>query len=188
MRLLPLTALALAGVALAGAPGIARADVYRWIDEQGVPHYSDQWVPGSVIIKTVKPHPAGADTTARTSEQKGLGAAGNRVSQDLSDQVNARAMQQDMAKIREVQCKAAKERYQRAIESRRVFKDNANGEREYLSDQAADAYREQARKAVLERCGSVPEFVPDQPIPEPQPIEPKPIPEPRVNPAEATSR
>jgi len=34
----------------------------------------------------------------------------------------------------------------------------------------------------------VPEFVPDQPIPEPQPITPQPIPEPKVNPANATSR
>ncbi len=182
MRLLPLSALI-----LAGALSVARADVYRWIDEHGVPHYSDQWVPGSVVIKTVKPRPASADTSARTSEQKGLTAAGSRISGELSDQANARAMQQDVAKIREVQCKAAKERYQRAIESRRVYKDNPNGEREYLSDQAADAYREQARKAVQERCGSVPEFVPNQPLPEPQPIEPKPIPEPKVNPAAATS-
>ena len=178
MRLLPLTALILTGALV-----IARADVYRWVDEQGVPHYSDQWVPGSVVIKTVKPHPAGADTTARTTEQKGLGAAGNRASQEFGgDQANARAVQQDVARTREVQCKAARERYQRAVESRRVYKENANGEREYLTEQAADSYREQARKAVLDRCGSVPELVPDQPIPEP-----KPIAEPKVNPAEATS-
>ncbi len=183
MRLLPITALI-----LIGALGIARADVYRWVDEQGVPHYSDEWVPGSVVIKTVKPHPVSADTTARATEQKGLGAAGNRAAQDLGDQANTRAVQQDMTRTREAQCKAARERYQRAIEARRVYKDNTNGEREYLSEGAADAYREQARKAVLERCGSVPEFVPDQPLPEPQPIEPKPIPEPKVNPAAATSR
>ncbi len=182
MRLLPFTALI-----LTGALGVARADVYRWIDEQGVTHYSDQWVPGSVLIKTLKPHPASADTTARSSEQKGLAAANNRMAENLSDEANARATQQDVAKVREVQCKAAKERYQRSLESRRMYKDNTNGEREYLSDQAADAYREQARKAVQERCGSVPAFVPDQPIPEPKPIEPKPIPEPKVNPAQATS-
>jgi len=182
MRLLPLTALI-----LTAALGVARADVYRWIDEHGVTHYSDQWVPGSVLIRTLKPRPASAETSSRSSEQKGLTAANNRIAENLGDEANARATQQDVAKIREVQCKAAKERYQRSIESRRLYKDNTNGEREYLSDQAADAYREQARKAVLDRCGSVPEFVPNQPIAEPKPIEPKPIPEPKVNPAEATS-
>ncbi|HEX7198365.1 MAG TPA: DUF4124 domain-containing protein, partial [Dongiaceae bacterium] len=76
-RLVPIIALI-----LSGALGVARADVYRWIDEQGEPHYSDQWVPGSVIIKTVKPHPAGADSGARGFDQKSLAASNNRVSAD----------------------------------------------------------------------------------------------------------
>jgi hypothetical protein len=182
-RLLPIVTLILAGTL-----NVARADVYRWIDEQGVTHYSDQWVPGSVLIKTVKPHPAGSEIGARSGGQKGLTAANNRLSAQLSDQENARATQQDVTKARAALCKTAKDNYMRAIQSRRVYKDSKSGEREYLSDEAADAYRVEARKDVQEKCGSVPEFAPDQPIPEPQPIEPKPIPEPKVNPAEATSR
>ena len=46
----------------------------------------------------------------------------------------------------------------------------------------ADAYREVARKDVLDRCGKVPTFDVNAPIPEP-----KPIPDPKVNPADATS-
>ena len=176
-RLLPITFLI-----LAGALTVARADVYRWIDEHGVPHYSDQWVPGSVVIKTIKPRPSTFNSTARSSEQKNLSSSNNRVSTDLNDQANSRAVQQDVTKTRDAQCKAAKDRYMKSIQSRRVFKENKDGEREYLSDDAADAYREQARKDVQDLCGSVPAFTPDQPVPEPQPI-----PEPKVNPAEATS-
>lgn len=182
-RLLPIAALI-----LAGALNVARADVYRWVDEQGVTHYSDQWVQGSVLVKTVKPHPAGSEAAARSTDHKSIAAANNRVSSELSEQANARAVQQDVTKAREAACKKAKDNYTRAIQSRRIYKENKNGEREYLSDDAADTYRAQARKDVQEQCGSVPEFVPNQPIPEPQPIEPKPIPEPKVNPAEATSR
>jgi hypothetical protein len=40
---------------------------------------------------------------------------------------------------------------------------------------------------VQASCGSVPQFDPNAPIPEPQPIDVKPIPEPKVNPAAATS-
>ena len=176
-RLLPITALI-----LAGALTVARADVYRWIDEHGVPHYSDEWVPGSVVVKTVKPHPSSFTSTARTSEHRSLASSGDRASTELNDQANARAVQQDVAKTREVQCKVAKDRYLKSVQSRRVFKVNKDGAREYLSDDAADAYREQARKEVLDLCGSVPAFTPDQPGPEPQPV-----PEPKVNPAEATS-
>ena len=173
-RLLPITALLLAGVLTS-----ARADVYRWIDEHGVPHYSDQWVPGSVVIKTIKPHPSTFTSTARATEHRSLASSSDGT--EFSDQANARAVQQDLAKTREVQCKAARDRYMKAIQSRRIVKQNKDGEREVLSDEAADAFREQARKDVQDHCGSVPAFTPE-PIPEPRPI-----PEPKVNPAEATS-
>ncbi|HEX8810222.1 MAG TPA: hypothetical protein VF760_14645, partial [Xanthobacteraceae bacterium] len=87
-----------------------------------------------------------------------------------------------------VLCKQSKDSYMRAITSRRVYKEGTEGERSYLSDADADAYREQLRKQVQDYCGSVPQFDPNAPIPQPQPIEPKPIPEPKVNPAAATSQ
>jgi len=172
---------------LAGAFTLARADVYRWIDEHGQAHYSDQWVPGSEVIRTGKAHPAGAEAAAQSADLRTLTAGANRASAEVSNQENARAVQQDVARTRDAQCKAAKDRYLQAIESRRIYKEDKGGNRTYMSDEDADAYREMARKAVQDRCGSVPEFNPNAPIPEPQPIEVKPIPEPKVNPAEATS-
>jgi Domain of unknown function (DUF4124) len=180
--------LSLTAVIFAGALTLARADVYRWVDAQGEPHYSDQWVPGSQVIKTDKAHPPGADA-ARSQDQRALTAASDRISKELSQQDNARAVQADLAKNRDARCKTAKDAYMRAIASRKVYKDEKDGTRTYLSDDEADAYREQLRKAVQDYCGSVPQFDPEAPIPEPQAIpEPQPIPEPKVNPADATSR
>lgn len=167
LRLLSISALM-----IAGGIATAQADVFRWVDEQGVPHYSDQWVPGSTIVKTGRAHP-----TTLGSDEKSLSAASNKVSSQLADQENARAVHEDMEKARDAQCKQAQDRYMKAIESRRVYKDNKNGEREYLSDQEADAYRELARKDVQTRCGSVPQFNPDQPLnPQPQAMNPQPAP------------
>ena len=173
---------------IAGAVGLARADVYRWVDAQGQPHYSDQWVPGSEVIRTAKSRPAGGDSGARGADQKAVVAASNRASAQLQDQDNSRAVQEDKAKRRDALCKTEKDAYMRAITSRKVYKDEKDGTRNYLSEDEADAYREQLRKSVQDDCGSVPKFDPEAPIPEPQPIEPKPIPEPKVNPADATSR
>jgi hypothetical protein len=184
LRPVSISVLILAG---AGAVTLARADVYRWVDDQGVPHYSDQWVPGSVVIKTDKSRPPGPDTGAQ-AQQKSLAAANNRISAELQQEDNARAVQQDKAKSLESRCKTAKDAYMKAITSRKVYKDDKDGTRIYLSDEEADAYREQVRKAVQDACGSVPAFDPEAPIPEPKPIEPQPIPEPKVNPADATSR
>ena len=169
LRLVPITILI-----LAGAAGLARADVFRWVDDQGVVHYSDEWMPGSVVVKTtMKPHSESSTPS---------GASGARLSEQVADQANARAVQQDVAKARDSQCSFAKDRYMKAVSSRRVYKEGKDGERQYMTDADADAYREQARKDVQQACGSVPEWKPDQAIPEP-----KPIPEPKVNPALATS-
>ena len=171
LRLVPITALI-----LAGACTLARADVFRWVDADGIVHYSDEWVPGSVVIKTtVKPRPETAPAPS------GLSTA--RAGEQLTEQANAHAVQQDVAKAKDTQCRWAKDRYMKSITSRRVYKEGKDGERQYMSDADADAYREQARKDALEACGSVPEWKADQPIPEPQPV-----PEPKVNPALATSQ
>ena len=178
----------LAALTFTCALACAHADVYRWVDEHGEPHYSDQWVPGSEVIKTVKSHPLTVDSAARAAEQKNLTAASNNVSTQLSEQENARAVQQDVAKSREAHCKTAKDMYMRAITARRVYNEDKGGERTYMTDEQADAWREQLRKATQDACGSVPQFDPNAPIPEPQPIpEPKPVPQPKVNPAAATT-
>ena len=180
--------LSLSALILAGASTLAWADVYRWVDDKGQPHYSDQWMPGSEVIKTSKTHPPGYDSATRAADQKNLTASNTKVSAQLEDKDNARAVQQDVASRRAVLCKQSKDSYVRAITSRRVYKEGAQGERSYLTDADADAYREQLRKQVQDYCGSVPQFDPNAPAPPPQPIEPKPIPEPKVNPAAATSR
>jgi hypothetical protein len=168
-RLVPITAFIVLGTL-----SVARADVYRWVDDKGEPHYSDQWVPGSTVIKTDKAHPGSTMSAPKTPS--------DHAAQQVEDQKNARAVQQDVAKSHDAQCKSAQDRYMKAIESRRVYKEGADGARVYLSDADIDAYRESARKDVQAACGSVPQFDPNAPIPEP-----KPVPEPKVNPADATS-
>ncbi|MBV8803924.1 MAG: DUF4124 domain-containing protein, partial [Sinobacteraceae bacterium] len=36
---------AISSLLFAGAVSVANADVFRWVDEHGGVHYSDQWVP-----------------------------------------------------------------------------------------------------------------------------------------------
>jgi len=179
--------LLLAALSFAAALSVAQADVYRWVDEHGEPHYSDQWVQGSEVVRTSKSHPAGFDNAGRAADQKNLTAGSQRAADQARDQQNTRAMQQDLTARRAALCKSAKDAYMRAITARVVYKDDKDGQRTYMSEADADTYRADVRKAVQDNCGSVPQFDPEAPIPEPQPIDVKPIPEPKVNPAAATS-
>jgi Domain of unknown function (DUF4124) len=148
--------LAIGTLFLASAATVANADVFRWVDEHGSVHYSDQWVPGSELIKTTKPHPSNSSSspapTHTVTDAPKITSASNQIAQDSA----TRAVKQDVAKAREQQCKDAKERYDKAIQARRIYKsgDKSNpDDRQYLSDEEADAFRLQARKEVQSLCG-----------------------------------
>jgi hypothetical protein len=152
----------------AGLCSVAHADVYRWVDDKGQPHYSDRWVPGSELIKSDKPRPqtptpAASSPTASTTQHAATPAA--------ADRANEEAVKQDVAKTRDAQCKQAKDRYQKAIDARRISKPPQPGDTDkvYMTDAESDAYRAQARSDVTLACGSAPPPASiDTPVPEPQ--------------------
>jgi hypothetical protein len=154
-----LRTLAISTLILVGAASIAHAaDVYRWVDDHGSVHYSDKWVPGSQLIKATKPHPAApeAEASQRVADQQKLTKESERISTQLTEENNAKAVKQDVTKMRDQQCKDAKDRYEKSIEARRIYKTTKDGEREYISDADTDAYRLKARTDVQEFCGSAP--------------------------------
>jgi hypothetical protein len=144
-------ALLLTGAAtMAGA-----ADVYRYVDAQGGVHYSDTWVPGSTLIKIDRSAKAGASTSASARTQnKALAAANDHASAEVAKQADERAVHTDVAQAREEQCKQARDSYDKAIRSRRIVKTDKDGQREYLSEADADAYRLQLRTDMQSACGT----------------------------------
>lgn len=153
--------LAISTVLGVGAMSAAHADVYRWVDDHGGVHYSDQWVAGSEVIKSsIKPPSSGGGNTSAHTTYTAPKSTAAPTSQDDA----AKAVKGDMAKVRDQQCKDAKERYEKAIAARRIYKGPAPGnkdakapdrpdDRQYLSEEEADAYRVKARQEVSDFCG-----------------------------------
>ena len=159
--------LAISTLLCAGAISVAYADVFRWVDDHGGVHYSDQWVPGSEVIKSsTKLHPTESSNQASSAPK--VSSAPGPATTDSA----AKAVKEDVAKVREQQCKDAKDRYTKAIQARHIYKsapssssapssgnskdpDHAE-DRQYLSDEEADAYRVKARQDVQDLCGSPP--------------------------------
>jgi hypothetical protein len=142
----------------AGLCSVAQADVYRWVDDKGQPHYSDRWVPGSELISSSRPHSSTPDSSSSASDNKAISSANQHSDDKATAQKNADATKADVAKLRAEQCKEAKDRYQKAIEARRIYKAPKDGDtdRNYMSDSETDAYRAQARQDVTDTCGSPP--------------------------------
>jgi hypothetical protein len=154
--------LAIGGLLLAGASSAAYADVYRWVDEHGTVHYTDQWVPGSELIKSAK---ARSDSPHSATEPSKMALEANQALTQAQQQKDVDAVKQDLAKVRDQRCKDAKDKYQKAIEARRIFKPSKDGKddetnRDYMTEDEADAYRVQIRSEVEQACGSAPQINP----------------------------
>jgi hypothetical protein len=149
--------LALATFILTGLCGVAQADVYRWVDDHGEAHYTDRWVPGSELIKSSKPRPMGESSAPAPTQARSPVSGAHPTDAAKQEKANEAAVKQDVSKTKEAQCKQAKDRYQKAIEARRIYKsDKASEDRVYMTDEETDKYRADARNDVILTCGSPP--------------------------------
>jgi hypothetical protein len=151
---------------MAGLTAVATAEtVYKWVDGSGQVHYTD--LPprqGDAKILSVYQRESGfaeedesgnGDNTDE-GEDNGAGPAAESgaattpeppVSEDAMAEAEA-----DAAKAKVEQCKAAQDRYQRYVDSRRLFRETPDGKREYLTDQELTEARARARQAVSDYC------------------------------------
>ncbi|HTY51091.1 MAG TPA: DUF4124 domain-containing protein [Steroidobacteraceae bacterium] len=136
--------LILAAAAFAGA---AHADVYKTVDAQGQPHYSDQWSPGAELIKTDHSHLITDDSSPPP--------AGDHAS-DLAKQSAAqRAVDTDVAAAKADECKKLQQQYDREVHARRILKPGSTSDNpDYMSDAEADAERVKVKEAMDDACGA----------------------------------
>lgn len=146
-----------ATVLVLAATTVAHADVYRYVDAQGRIQYTDRWVPGSELIKTshgTREAQQAAAAQARTATQNKLAVSNDRIAAQQAQENASQAVRQDVAAARSEQCKTAKEKYEKSIQARRLFKTGTNGERQYLTDAEADEARLAARQEMTSACGA----------------------------------
>jgi len=135
--------LSIALAALTLVVSTAEADVYKTVDAQGQPHYSDQWSPGAVLIKqnSTRIEPATPDTSPKPAAPDPTKAATKQV-------------QSDMQAVHAQQCKELKEQYDKELHARRIYQpyDDSSAPRQYMSEAEADAERIKTRQAMDVAC------------------------------------
>lgn len=141
---------------LAGLATAAAADtVYKWVDSGGQVHYTDlpPDQPGAKLLGVFE-----RDMVLTGEEEGSAEDAGQdfyESSPPTEEEATAdatAAVQRDLDAVRSEQCKQAQERYKTYIESRRLYRETADGKREYLTDAELSAARIQAKKDVDEFC------------------------------------
>jgi len=152
---------------MAGLTVVAAADtVYKWSDGRGQIHFTDL-PPTQADAKILSVSHRDSDALDEVSEgdegDSGNGddgsngptvlPSGNDSDEPPVDQEAMAAVQKDVSSTKAKQCKEAQERYQRYVESRRLYRDTSDGKREYLTDQQLTEARVHAKQSVDEYCG-----------------------------------
>ena len=144
---------------MAGLTVIASADtVYKWSDSHGQIHYTDLPPTASDAKVLGIYHQESAVMDEESGEAEGdtdqtTLPSGNDSSEPPIDRAAMAAVNADVANAKVKECKEAQDRYQRYVESRRLFRETSDGKREYLTDQQLAEARVRAKQSVDEYCG-----------------------------------
>lgn len=142
--------------ALVVTPAVAQqATVYKWTDEQGVPHYSDQPPVNAeseaLPIRYRRTDKAAVQARIKTDETR-QGAEDLREDQeDAEEETAATQREKDLAE-RAATCKQARERVTNYNQAQKLYKPGPNGDRIYLTDEELDAERADAQRVMEEWC------------------------------------
>ena len=145
---------AFAALAITVSTGVYADDIYKWTDAEGNVHYEDR--------------PSGEPSEERLQfsyNRTNNAAVQNRV-QTRRDTANARregkaeaeegkrtaAENRAAAEEKLARCQTYRAKLKTMLESRRVYRENAAGERDYLDDAARAEARTNAENLIKETC------------------------------------
>ncbi len=140
----------------------ALADVYRSVDAQGHVLYSDSYTPGAELMRSGGsrnlPMSQGSSLTAApkpaaTPAKPADATPAQKADSQLATADAARAVQNDVAKSRDEQCKDAKDRYDKSIAAHRLYTVAADGSRQFLSTDDIEKNRVQNKLQLDQLCG-----------------------------------
>jgi hypothetical protein len=139
--------------------GLASAVVYRWTDAQGKVQYGDRPPDGvhAQVVEGLGNHGSRSEqarppVVSASSSQPARNAPQTHTAP--SEDGVKKAVDEDVAQVKEKQCADAQARYKNLIEGRKLYKAGADGERQYLTSEEIDAERINAKREVDTTCNS----------------------------------
>jgi len=126
---------------------LASAVVYKWVDAQGKVQYGDR-PPDGVHAEVVEL----LGTRNRATTAAAPAAAKTTTAPAATPSETKKAVDSDVAQVRQKQCADAQERYKKLIEGRHLYKTGDNGERQYLTSEEIDSERLNTKREVDEVC------------------------------------
>ncbi|HET6630383.1 MAG TPA: DUF4124 domain-containing protein [Woeseiaceae bacterium] len=143
---------ALLALALTVPAAVLASDIYKWVDENGIVHFGDLPAENAdveiVHISSQPTDPAAVRARIQARSQAGADAAETVPGADALTEEEIAARERERAE----KCTMYKERLQKFLTSRRLYREDENGERVYLDEKETLAARAEVQEQVLEYC------------------------------------
>jgi hypothetical protein len=145
---------ALLALALTVPAAVLASDIYKWTDADGVIHFGDR--PSSdaavqiVHISSDPTNRAEVQARVRARRDAGADAAKQAARNEGLTEEEIEAQERERAE----KCTMYKERLQAFLTSRRLYREDENGERVYLDEQETIAARAKVQEQVQEYCNT----------------------------------
>ena len=144
---LVLSAAALATSAFAG-------EIYKYVDEDGNVHYLDRPTGESGEERRDSSYSgtSNAAVSARVEKRRDYMATLEEARSEAKSQREAEAQARAEMEARAAKCQEHRARLESYLQSRRLFRENEAGEREYLDEEQMMEARRKVEEAIQENC------------------------------------
>jgi catalase len=144
---LVLAAAALASSALAG-------EIYKYVDDTGNVHYLDRpsGESGEERMDISYSGTSNAAVSARVEKRRDYMAALEEARSEAQSQREAEAQARAEMEARAAKCQEHRARLETYLQSRRLYRENEAGEREYLDEKQTMEARRKVEEAIQENC------------------------------------
>lgn len=144
---LVITAAALTSSAFAG-------EIYKYVDDDGNVHYVDRPTgeSGEERLDVTYSGTSSEAVTARVQQRRDYMAALEEARSDAKSQREAEAQARAEMEERAAKCQEHRARLENYLQSRRLYRENEAGEREYLDEEQTMEARRKVEEAIQETC------------------------------------
>ena len=140
--------------AAALATGAFAGEIYKYVDDNGTVHYLDRPTgeSGEERLEITYSRTSNSAVNARIQKRREYMAALDEASNEAQSRREAEAQARAEIEERAAKCEEHRARLETYLQSRRLYRENAAGEREYLDEEQIMEARRKVEEAIQETC------------------------------------
>ena len=146
----------IAALTLTLSSGVFADEIYKWIDEDGSIHYEDR-PSGNASEERLQFSYNRTNSSAvgeRVQTRRDMDNARRETREEAAAEERTAAENRAAAEEKMAQCQSYRASLKTMLESRRVYREDEAGERQYLDETARAEARTKAEELIKETCGS----------------------------------